>query len=160
MFLIRSCVVFYKYFVLTYSLLSSTEYLSVMVHLSSFLLKNIMVGMWSSAALGGATNRPFYRIVAAYNKRARDSKYIERWAHMTLSQNTQNEKLVAFNYERIKYWMHVGLIRQNQVAKLLGLLDFPLHPMTVTEAERRQKAALTEEVKNGQSTTSGAEGAL
>ncbi|KAI5622930.1 28S ribosomal protein S16, mitochondrial, partial [Silurus asotus] len=93
-------------------------------------------------ALGGATNRPFYRIVAAYNKRARDGKYIEQLGSYDPLPNIYNEKLVAFNYERIKYWMGCGAHPTKPVAKLLGLAGFfPLHPMTITEAERRKAEA-------------------
>uniref|UniRef100_A0A8C2H3E5 Small ribosomal subunit protein bS16m n=1 Tax=Cyprinus carpio TaxID=7962 RepID=A0A8C2H3E5_CYPCA len=120
-----------------------------MVHLSSFLLKKYHGGhVVIRLALGGATNRPFYRIVAAYNKRARDSKYIEQLGSYDPLPNIHNEKLVAFNYERIKYWIACGAHTTKPVAKLLGLAGFfPLHPMTITEAERRQKAASVEEVK-------------
>ncbi|XP_051957065.1 28S ribosomal protein S16, mitochondrial-like [Xyrauchen texanus] len=118
-----------------------------MVHLSSLLLKKYHGGhVVIRLALGGATNRPFYRIVAAYNKRARDSKYIEQLGSYDPLPNIYNEKLVAFNYDRIKYWIGCGSHPTKPVAKLLGLAGFfPLHPMTLTEAERRRKAALTEE---------------
>lgn len=71
-------------------------------------------------ALGGATNRPFYRIVAAYNKRARDGKYIEQLGSYDPLPNIYNEKLVSFNYDRIKYWMGCGAHPTKPVAKLLG----------------------------------------
>lgn len=120
-----------------------------MVHLSSLLLKKYHGGhVVIRLALGGATNRPFYRIVAAYNKRARDSKYIEQLGSYDPLPNIYNEKLVAFNYDRIKYWIGCGAHPSKPVAKLLGLAGFfPLHPMTVTEAERRRNAASTEEIK-------------
>lgn len=71
-------------------------------------------------SLGGATNRPFYRIVAAYNKRARDSKYIEQLGSYDPLPNIYNEKLVSFNYDRIKYWIGCGAHPTKPVAKLLG----------------------------------------
>ncbi|XP_062400344.1 28S ribosomal protein S16, mitochondrial [Sardina pilchardus] len=114
-----------------------------MVHLTSLLLKKYHGGfVVIRLSLGGATNRPFYRIVAAYNKRARDSKYIEQLGSYDPLPNIHNEKLVAFNYDRIKYWIGCGAHPTKPVAKLLGLAGFfPLHPMTVTEAERRRKNA-------------------
>ncbi|KAJ8359342.1 hypothetical protein SKAU_G00158670 [Synaphobranchus kaupii] len=114
-----------------------------MVHLSPLLLKQYHGGyVVIRLALGGCTNRPFYRLVAAYNKRARDSKYIEQLGSYDPLPNTHNEKLVSFNYERIKYWIGCGAHPTKPVAKLLGLAGFfPLHPMTITEAERRQTAA-------------------
>lgn len=117
-----------------------------MVHLSSLLLRKYHGGHVAiRLALGGATNRPFYRIVAAYNKRSRDGKYIEQLGSYDPLPNIYNEKLVSFNFDRIKYWMGCGAHPTKPVAKLLGLAGFfPLHPMTITEAERRIKAAALE----------------
>lgn len=92
--------------------------------LASFLLKKYHGGhVVIRLALGGVTNRPFYRIVAAYNKRARDGKYIEQVGSYDPLPNIHNEKLVAFNYERIKYWIGCGAHTTKPVAKLLGKQD-------------------------------------
>ncbi|KAG7269884.1 hypothetical protein CRUP_010904 [Coryphaenoides rupestris] len=111
-----------------------------MVHLSSSLLKKYHKGyVVIRLALAGhkQANRPFYRVVAAFNKRARDGKYIEQLGTYDPLPNVHNEKLVSFNLDRIKYWMGCGAHTTKPVAKLLGLAGFfPLHPMTVTEAER------------------------
>ncbi|KAJ3601849.1 hypothetical protein NHX12_029611, partial [Muraenolepis orangiensis] len=57
--------------------------------------------------------------------------------HLRPLPNAHNEKLVSFNLDRIKYWMGCGAHPSPPVAKLLGLAGFfPLHPMTVTAAER------------------------
>ncbi|XP_024284229.2 28S ribosomal protein S16, mitochondrial [Oncorhynchus tshawytscha] len=121
-----------------------------MVHLSSFLLKTYHGGhIVIRLAMAGhkQSNRPFYRIVAAYNKRARDSKYIEQLGSYDPLPNIYNEKLVSINSGRIKYWMGCGAHSTKPVAKLLGLAGFfPLHPMTVTETEfHRALAELAEE---------------
>uniref|UniRef100_A0A3B5LFN5 Small ribosomal subunit protein bS16m n=1 Tax=Xiphophorus couchianus TaxID=32473 RepID=A0A3B5LFN5_9TELE len=95
-------------------------------------------------------NRPFYRIVAAYNKRSRDGKYIEQLGSFDPLPNIYNEKLVSFNFDRIKYWIGCGAHTSKPVAKLLGLSGFfPLHPMTVTEAERRRAQAKLAETATG-----------
>uniref|UniRef100_A0A3P9LDP4 Small ribosomal subunit protein bS16m n=1 Tax=Oryzias latipes TaxID=8090 RepID=A0A3P9LDP4_ORYLA len=116
-----------------------------MVHLSSLLLKKYHGGyVVIRLALAGhkQANRPFYRIVAAYNKRARDSKYIEQLGTYDPLPNIYNEKLVSFNFDRIKYWIGCGAHPTKPVAKLLGLAGFfPLHPMTIMEAERRRAQA-------------------
>ncbi|KAM9859097.1 small ribosomal subunit protein bS16m [Aulostomus maculatus] len=113
-----------------------------MVHLSSHLLKNYHRGhVVIRMALAGhrQANRPFFRIVAAHNKRARDGKYIEQLGTYDPLPNIYNEKLVSFDYERIKYWIGCGAHTTKPVDKLLGLAGFfPLHPMTITEAERRR----------------------
>nr|XP_046198457.1 28S ribosomal protein S16, mitochondrial-like [Oncorhynchus gorbuscha] len=121
-----------------------------MVHLSSFLLKTYHGGhIVIRLAMAGhkQSNRPFYRIVAAYNKRSRDRKYIEQLGSYDPLPNIYNEKLVSINSDRIKYWMGCGAHPTKPVAKLLGLAGFfPLHPMTVTETERhRALAELAEE---------------
>uniref|UniRef100_A0A3P9JGF1 Small ribosomal subunit protein bS16m n=1 Tax=Oryzias latipes TaxID=8090 RepID=A0A3P9JGF1_ORYLA len=125
-----------------------------MVHLSSLLLKKYHGGyVVIRLALAGhkQANRPFYRIVAAYNKRARDSKYIEQLGTYDPLPNIYNEKLVSFNFDRIKYWIGCGAHPTKPVAKLLGLAGFfPLHPMTITEAERRRaQAELSEAARAG-----------
>ncbi|NP_001279385.1 28S ribosomal protein S16, mitochondrial [Callorhinchus milii] len=109
-----------------------------MVHLSPLLLKRYHKGFVAiRLALGGCTNRPFYRIVAAHNKRARDGKYLEQLGSYDPMPNVFAEKLVSFNFERLRYWMACGAQLTKPVAKLLGLAGFfPLHPMTVTTAER------------------------
>ncbi|XP_061584540.1 28S ribosomal protein S16, mitochondrial [Cololabis saira] len=113
-----------------------------MVHLSSLLLKKYHGGyvvIRLAHAGHKQANRPFYRVVAAYNKRARDGKYIEQLGTYDPLPNIYNEKLVSFNFDRIKHWIGSGAHTTKPVAKLLGLAGFfPLHPMTVTEAERRK----------------------
>ncbi|XP_068171661.1 small ribosomal subunit protein bS16m [Antennarius striatus] len=124
-----------------------------MVHLSSFLLKKYVGGhVVIRLALAGhkQANRPFYRIVAALNKRSRDGKYIEQLGSYDPLPNIYNEKLIGFNYNRMKHWIACGAQPTKPVAKLLGLAGFfPLHPMTVMEAERKRgQTALTDSTTN------------
>uniref|UniRef100_A0A6I8N5S8 Small ribosomal subunit protein bS16m n=1 Tax=Ornithorhynchus anatinus TaxID=9258 RepID=A0A6I8N5S8_ORNAN len=96
-------------------------------------------------ALGGCTNRPFYRIVAAHNKRARDGKYLEQLGSYDPLPNGNGEKLVGLNLERIRHWIGSGAHLTKPVEKLLGLSGFfPLHPMTITNAERLRRARALE----------------
>uniref|UniRef100_A0A3P8X660 Small ribosomal subunit protein bS16m n=1 Tax=Cynoglossus semilaevis TaxID=244447 RepID=A0A3P8X660_CYNSE len=95
-------------------------------------------------------NRPFYRIVAAHNKRARDGKYIEQLGTYDPLPNVYNEKLVSFNFDRLKYWIGCGAHPTKPVAKLLGLAGFfPLHPMTITEAERQKAQTQVTQTEEG-----------
>lgn len=92
--------------------------------LASLLLKKYHGGhVVIRFALAGhkQANRPFYRIVAAYNKRARDGKYIEQLGSYDPLPNIYNEKLVSFNFDRIKYWIGCGAHPTKPVAKLLGV---------------------------------------
>ncbi|XP_007539466.2 small ribosomal subunit protein bS16m [Erinaceus europaeus] len=94
-------------------------------------------------ALGGCTNRPFYRIVAAHNKSPRDGRFVEQLGSYDPLPNSCGEKLVALNLERIRHWIGCGAHLSKPVEKLLGLSGFfPLHPMIITNAERlRRKRA-------------------
>lgn len=113
-----------------------------MVHITSQLLKRYHGGhVVIRMALGGCVNRPFYRIVAAHNKRARDGKHLDKLGTYDPLPNVYNEKLVSLNIDRIKYWIACGAHLTKPAAKLFGLAGFfPLHPMTITEAERLRKA--------------------
>ncbi|XP_038068136.1 28S ribosomal protein S16, mitochondrial-like [Patiria miniata] len=96
----------------------------------------------------GCTNRPFYHVVAIHNRRGRDSRaYLEQLGTYDPMPNNHNEKLVSFNFERIKYWLARGALPTRPVAMLLGLSGFlPLHPMSTVLA-RRARAKAEEKAK-------------
>ncbi|XP_061457310.1 small ribosomal subunit protein bS16m isoform X2 [Rhineura floridana] len=112
-----------------------------MVQLGHLLLKNYHnLRIVIRFALGGCTNRPYFRIVAAHNKRARDGKYLEQLGCYDPLPNDHDEKIVGLNVERLKYWIANGAHLTMPVEKLLGLSGFfPLHPMTITNAEREKR---------------------
>lgn len=130
-----------------------------MVHLTPLLLKRYYGGHVAiRLALGGCANRPFYRIVAAFNKRARDGKYLEQLGSYDPMPNIYNEKLVSLNIERLKYWIGNGARATKPIAKLLGLCGFfPLHPMTITNAERLRKKRELESLRSSREENSEAE---
>lgn len=52
--------------------------------------------------------------------------------------NYNNEKLVALNIDRIRYWLSVGAEPTKPVYKILGLAGIlPVHPRSYLETERR-----------------------
>lgn len=71
-------------------------------------------------ALGGCTNRPFYRIVAAHNKCPRDGRFVEQLGSYDPLPNSHGEKLVALNLDRIRHWIGCGAHLSKPVEKLLG----------------------------------------
>lgn len=73
-------------------------------------------------ALGGCTNRPFYRIVAAHNKCPRDGRFVEQLGSYDPLPNSHGEKLVALNLDRIRHWIGCGAHLSKPVEKLLGNL--------------------------------------
>lgn len=71
-------------------------------------------------ALGGCTNRPFYRIVAANSRRARDGKYLEQLGCLDPLPNAHGEKVAGLNLERLRYWLGCGAQLSRPAEKLLG----------------------------------------
>jgi len=121
-------------------------------------------------ALGGCTNRPFFRIVAAHSRRARDGKYLEQLGCLDPLPNAHGERLAGLNLERLRHWLgcgaHLsrpaekllgrpgaggprrrpGVARRDSPLLLAGLAGFlPLHPMTVTGAERLRRRRRAQE---------------
>jgi small subunit ribosomal protein S16 len=61
--------------------------------------------------------------------------------------NAFNQKMVSFNYERIRFWIGKGAFISDPVAELLGLAGFlPIHPRSYMAAWR----ARAEERKNAE----------
>lgn len=56
--------------------------------------------------------------------------------------NTSNERLVALNTERIRYWLGKGAHMSEPAAELLGIAGLlPVHPRTYMTAWRNRRAA-------------------
>lgn len=77
--------------------------------------------------------------------------------------NEHNEKLVALNYERLRYWIGMGAVTSKPVEQLLGIKNFvmnyvsfvmiiigiagfyPIHPTSYMTAWRNRKALAKQE---------------
>ena len=72
---------------------------------------------------GGTTNAPFYNIVAADSRAPRDGKFLEKLGYYNPKVNkdkeTEQNKRVSFDSERVQYWVGVGAEVSETVAKLL-----------------------------------------
>ncbi|KAI6181674.1 hypothetical protein M3Y98_00854500 [Aphelenchoides besseyi] len=103
-------------------------------------------------ALFGCTNRPFYQIVVFPDKRL-GRRYagniIEQLGTFDPLPNFNNEKLVALNIGRIKYWIgtrnaHISV----SLLELLGLAGLlPIHPKTFIRARENRDAASSQTVE-------------
>ncbi|XP_072946339.1 small ribosomal subunit protein bS16m [Epargyreus clarus] len=88
----------------------------------------------------GCTNRPFYHISVTHRKRLNSQPVIEQLGSYDPMPNMYNEKLVALNLERLKFWLGNGAHVTNPVAELLGLAGFfPIHPRSYMTAWRNRK---------------------
>lgn len=66
----------------------------------------------------GAAKRPFYRIVVMDSRKPRDGKCIEEIG--TYQPIEVEDKQIAFNEERAKYWISVGAQPSDTVARLFN----------------------------------------
>ena len=69
-------------------------------------------------ARGGAKKRPFYHLVVADSRRARDGRYIERLGFFNpVAQG--NEERIRINDQRVEYWIGKGAQASDRVKKLM-----------------------------------------
>ena len=67
---------------------------------------------------GGAKKRPFYQVVVADSRYARDSRFIEKVGFFNPLAAGQAEKL-RLDLERINHWVGQGASLSERVAKLV-----------------------------------------
>lgn len=70
-------------------------------------------------ARGGAKKRPYYRIVVADSRAARDGGFIERLGSFNPLLPKDNEQRLKFDSERMQYWLKQGAQPTDRVAKFL-----------------------------------------
>ncbi|XP_053620008.1 small ribosomal subunit protein bS16m [Plodia interpunctella] len=88
----------------------------------------------------GCTNRPFFHISVTHRRRINSQPVIEQLGSYDPIPNVNNEKLVALNLERIKFWLGKGAHVTKPVAEILGLSGFfPIHPRSYMTAWRNRR---------------------
>ncbi|XP_075986310.1 mitochondrial ribosomal protein S16 [Anticarsia gemmatalis] len=88
----------------------------------------------------GCTNRPFFHISVTHRRRVNTQPVIEQLGSFDPMANVNNEKLVALNLERIKFWLGQGAHVSKPVAELFGLSGFfPIHPRSYMVAWRNRR---------------------
>src|SRR5688500_3803522 len=68
---------------------------------------------------GGAKKRPYYRIVVADSRSARDGKYLEQIGTYNPLLPKDSEERVKLNGDRAKHWLSVGAQPSDRVARFL-----------------------------------------
>ncbi|MFA9201041.1 MAG: 30S ribosomal protein S16 [Cypionkella sp.] len=68
---------------------------------------------------GGAKKRPYYRIVVADSRAARDGKYLEQIGTYNPLLPKDSDERVKLNGERAKHWLSVGAQPSDRVARFL-----------------------------------------
>lgn len=67
---------------------------------------------------GGAKKRPFYQVVVADSRRARDGRYIEKIGFFNPMARGQEETL-RIDLDRVAHWVGLGAQASDRVAKLI-----------------------------------------
>jgi small subunit ribosomal protein S16 len=70
-------------------------------------------------ARGGSKKRPFYRVVAADSRMARDGRYVEKLGTYNPLLAKDDENRVQLNMERVQYWLGEGAQPSDRVARFL-----------------------------------------
>ncbi len=70
-------------------------------------------------ARGGAKKRPYYRIVVADSRSARDGKFIEKVGSYNPMLAKDDENRVQLDLDRVKEWMGKGAKPSDRVARFL-----------------------------------------
>lgn len=95
-------------------------------------------------ARGGAKKAPFYQVVAADKRRARDSRFIEKLGYFN-PMARGNATVLDIDQERLDYWLTQGAQPSDRVAKLLK--DFKKNGVqtsgVASKAEQRKEQAET-----------------
>lgn len=71
---------------------------------------------------GGAKKRPFYQVVVADKRRARDGRCIERIGYFNPIASGKEIRL-HLNFERIQYWLSQGAQPSERVQKLIKTFE-------------------------------------
>ena len=69
---------------------------------------------------GGAKKRPYYRVVVADSRRARDGRFIERIGSLNPMVPKDHPERFTIDEERVKYWLGVGATPTDRLARYLG----------------------------------------
>ncbi len=70
-------------------------------------------------ARGGSKKRPFYRVVAADSRMARDGRYVEKLGTYNPLLPKDSEERVKLDMERVNYWLGEGAQPSDRVARFL-----------------------------------------
>ncbi|RYH09033.1 30S ribosomal protein S16 [Tropicimonas sp. IMCC6043] len=70
-------------------------------------------------ARGGSKKRPFYSIVAADSRMARDGRFIEKLGSYNPLLPKDSEDRVKMNMERVQYWLDQGAQPTDRITRFL-----------------------------------------
>lgn len=94
---------------------------------------------------GGAKKRPYYRIVVADSRKARDGRFIERIGTYNPMLEKDSADRVVIDVERAKHWLSHGATPSDRVARFLGAADVIPMPAQKSNPEKAKPKAKAQE---------------
>jgi len=94
-------------------------------------------------ARGGAKKRPFYRIVVAESRFARDGRFVERIGSYNPMLTKEDPNRIILEVERAKHWLSKGALPTERVQHFfakLGLMDAPKRHEQTKQDKPKAKA--------------------
>lgn len=94
-------------------------------------------------ARGGAKKRPFYRIVVAESRFARDGRFVERIGSYNPMLSKDDEKRIVLDLERAKHWLSKGALPTDRVQHFFakaGLMEAPKRHEQTKQDKPKAKA--------------------
>jgi small subunit ribosomal protein S16 len=115
-------------------------------------------------ARGGSKKRPFYRVVAADSRMARDGRFIEKLGTYNPLLPKDSEERVKLNMERVQHWLDQGAQPTDRVSRFLeaaGVLTKKErnNPKKGTPGKAAQDRAETKAAKAAEAAEAAAEAA-
>jgi small subunit ribosomal protein S16 len=96
----------------------------------------------------GTTNAPFYWLVAADSRFARDGRYLEKIGIYNPILPSDNPGRLKLNEERIKYWLSVGAVPSERALKLLNLIGIEGLDKFVNKNKKKSTTGAAKTTKN------------
>ena len=94
---------------------------------------------------GGAKKRPYYRIVVADSRMARDGRFIERIGSFNPMLAKDHPDRLVVNAERAQHWLGVGAQPSDRMARMLSGLGLVAKPAIPEQTKKSQPKAKAQE---------------
>lgn len=108
----------------------------------------------------GTKHRPYYKIVIADSRKARDGAFVERVGSYNPMLQKDNKDRVILNVERVQYWLSKGATPSDRIAIFLHqaglgpkpvITETPKKSAPKAKAQERAKAAAEAAAKAAES---------
>lgn len=94
---------------------------------------------------GGAKKRPYYRIVVAESRFARDGRFVEHIGTYNPMLGRDDPKRVTFDAERARHWLKMGATPSDRVAYFFSKEGLCAAPVRREQTKQDKPKAKTQE---------------